>query len=523
MNASEGQATGAAALPRVHASVVAMLAAAADEAPAVEALVDGERRLNYDAYLACVAAFAARLEALGARGERVATLLANSIEACISAFAALAAGAQQVPLNPLYTAPELEAILADAQPRVLVVDAASAALARPVAQRLGIAHLVEVGAHALRIDAVPAAPAALPALPALPQPDDLALLQYTGGTTGRAKGVNLSHRGTAINVSQREALLPGRRGDRILCMMPLSHSYAMAMGLFLAPYCAGTLVILPRYQGDAVLAAVARERINVFPGSPTIFSALMAHPAFAQTDWRSVHTCYSGSAALAEATMARWCAAVGAPVYEGYGLTEAGPVLSFNPAGRPAKPGSVGVAAPLTEIEIVDAVDGTRVLGAGERGEIRARGPQIMRGYRNRPEETAQALRDGWLYTGDIGELDAEGCLYVRDRKKDMVIVGGYNVYPREVEEVLFAHPDVADAAVVGESDAFHGERLVAHVVLRPGAQADADALVAHCRARLAKYKLPARVCFAGALPKTSANKTDKLALRKLAPPPAST
>ena len=271
------------------------------------------------------------------------------------------------------------------------------------------------------------------------------------------------------------------------------------------------------------LAAVARERINVFPGSPTIFSALMAHPAFAQTDWRSVHTCYSGSAALAEATMARWCAAVGAPVYEGYGLTEAGPVLSFNPAGRPAKPGSVGVAAPLTEIEIVDAVDGTRVLGAGERGEIRARGPQIMRGYRNRPEETAQALRDGWLYTGDIGEIDAEGCLYVRDRKKDMVIVGGYNVYPREVEEVLFAHPDVADAAVVGESDAFHGERLVAHVVLRPGAQADADALVAHCRARLAKYKLPARVCFAGALPKTSANKTDKLALRKLAPPPAST
>ena len=512
-----GSETQAGALPRVHPTVVAMLAEAAAQAPAVEALVDAERRLNYRDYLSCVAAFAARLEALGARGERVATLLGNSIEACIAAFSALAAGAQQVPLNPLYTAPELEAILDDARPRVLVVDAASAPLARPVAQRLGIAHVVEVGAHALRIADPPGVAAELPPLP---QPDDLALLQYTGGTTGRAKGVNLAHRGTAINVSQREALLPGRCGDRILCMMPLSHSYAMAMGLFLAPYCAGTLVVLPRYQGDAVLAAVERERINVFPGSPTIFSALMAHPAFAATDWRSVHTCYSGSAALAEATMQRWCAAVGAPVYEGYGLTEAGPVLSFNPAGRPAKPGSVGVAAPLTEIEIVDAADGVRVLAAGERGEIRARGPQIMRGYRNRPEETAQALRDGWLYTGDIGEIDADGWLYVRDRKKDMVIVGGYNVYPREVEEVLFAHPDVADAAVVGEPDAFHGERLVAHVVLRPGCAPDADALVAHCRARLAKYKLPAHVRFADALPKTSANKTDKLALRRLAPPP---
>ena len=504
------------ALPRVHASVVAMLAAAAAQAPQVEALVDGPRRLRYDQYLGCVAGFAARLEALGVRGERVATLLGNSIEACVAAYAVLAAGAQQVPLNPLVTAAELAAILDDARACVLVVDAAGATLARPLAQRLGIGRVIEVGAHALRIDDAPAggAPAVLPRSP---EPDDLALLQYTGGTTGRAKGVDLTHRSIAVNVAQREALLPGRRGDRILCMMPLSHAYAMAMGLFLAPYCCGTLVILPRYQGDAVLATVLRERISVFPGSPTIFNALLAHPAFAATDWRSVHTCYSGSAPLAAATLERWRDAVGAPVYEGYGMTEAGPVVSFNPAGRPAKPGSVGVAVPLTEIEIVDATGGARVLGPGERGEIRVRGPQIMRGYRNRPDETAQALRDGWLYSGDIGEIDADGWLWIRDRKKDMVIVGGYNVYPREVEEALFAHPAVADAAVIGVPDAFRGEAVLAYVVARREGGVDAQALLAHCRDRLAKYKLPSRIEFRAELPKTSANKTDKAALRRQA------
>jgi long-chain acyl-CoA synthetase len=242
---------------------------------------------------------------------------------------------------------------------------------------------------------------------------------------------------------------------------------------------------------------------------------LLAHPGFAQADWRTVHTCYSGSAALPAPTLERWRHAVGAPVYEGYGLTEAGPVLSFNPARGPVKPGSVGMPVPLTEIEVVDVETGEQVLPPGQSGEIRARGPQLMRGYRNRLEETAQALRGGWLYTGDIGEFDGDGYLFVRDRKKDMVIVGGYNVYPREVEEVLFAHPDVADAAVVGRPDEYRGEVLVAHVVPRPGAQPGPEALLAHCRERLAPYKLPTHWQFANALPKTPANKTDKNALRK--------
>jgi long-chain acyl-CoA synthetase len=395
---------------------------------------------------------------------------------------------------------------------VLVVDVALAATAEPVARRAGVSQIIVVGEAARHLDARHPGDAGLPPPPS---PDSLALLQYTGGTTGRPKGVELTHGAIAVNVAQREALLPSRRGDRILCMMPLSHSYAMSMGLFLSLYCAGTLVILPRYQPDDVLAALSRERIGVFLGSPTIFTGLLAHPGFAATDWRSVHTCYSGSAALPGATLQRWRDAVGAPVYEGYGQTEAGPVLSFNPVHGPVKPGTVGVPVPLTEIEIVDVATGEQALPVGSCGEIRVRGPQVMRGYRNRPEETAQALRGGWLYTGDIGEFDADGYLAIRDRKKDMVIVGGYNVYPREVEDVLFAHPDVADAAVVRRPDAYRGESLVAHVVPRPGAQPDADALLTHCRERLARYKLPAEWRFTQALPKTAANKTDKNALRR--------
>jgi long-chain acyl-CoA synthetase len=499
---------------RVPATVVHLLAEAARDAPQSEALVLGDRRFTYAGYASCVAGFARELESLGVRGERVATLLGNSIEACVAAFGALAAGAQHVPLNPLYAPRELDLMLRDAVPRVLVADAALEATVAPLAAAAGVPHLVAAGPGARPLDAWRGMGLQLENLP---DREDLALLQYTGGTTGRPKGVNLTHRAIATNVAQREGLLPTCPGERILCMMPVSHAYGMAMGLFLAPYCCGTLVLLPRFVPDDVLAAVERERVTIFPGSPTVFTGLLAHPRFTATDWSTVHTCYSGASALSEATLGRWREAVGAPVYEGYGQTEAGPVLSFNPVRGAVKPGSVGIPAPRTEIEIVDVETGTRVLPAGERGEIRARGPQLMQGYRNLPAETAQTLRGGWLYTGDIGEFDAEGYLYIRDRKKDMLIVGGYNVYPRELEEVLAMHPAVLDAAVVGVKDDYRGELPVAFVALRPGASADTDALLEHCRANLARYKLPAQIRMVAALPKTSVAKTDKNALRKLA------
>ena len=396
-------------------------------------------------------------------------------------FGVLASGAQLVPLNPLYTLPELEAILEDADAAALVVD-----------ERLSVPR------NAPRVirPQVSTRQSEL----SLPAADSLALLQYTGGTTGKAKGVNLTHRAIATNVAQREGLLPTAPDrERILCVMPLFHSYAMAMGLFLAVNCRGTLVILERYKPEALLAAIERERITIFPGSPTLFTSLMSHPDFPRTDWSSVHTCYSGAAALPEETLSRWRQAVGAPVYEGYGQTEAGPVLTFNPVNGVTKPGSVGIPVPQTEIRIVD-------------GEIVARGPQIMQGYRNRPQESAEALRDGWLHTGDIGELDADGYLYIRDRKKDMVIVGGYNVYPREIEEVLCGHPAVSEAAVVGGPDSYWGEVPHAYVALRENVTE--ENLITYCRERLARYKIPATLEILDALPKTTVNKPDKLALK---------
>ncbi|MGQ0654489.1 MAG: AMP-binding protein [Betaproteobacteria bacterium] len=439
-----------------------MLAEAAAARPDAEALVCGERRLTYREYYEAVNGFAAGLE-----GPRIATVLGNSIEACIAMFGVLASGAQLVPINPLYTQREVDEIVADAEPSAVI------------ASRFDLRYSSSRE---------------------LPKPENLALLQYTGGTTGKSKGVNLTHRAIATNVAQREALLPtAMDAERILCAMPLFHSYGMAMGLFLAANCRGTLVIMERYRPDDLLRIVQEERITIFPGSPTIFTGLLGHADFSRTDWSTVHTCYSGAAALPEETLRRWEKAVGAPVYEGYGQTEAGPVLTFNAVNKPRKAGSVGIPVPDTEIRLVE-------------GEVVARGPQIMQGYRNRPRETAEALRDGWLHTGDMGELDADGYLYIRDRKKDMVIVGGYNVYPREVEEVLASHPAVAEAAVVGGPDAYRGECLHAYVALTKSASV--AELLAWCGERLARYKIPATLEVLEALPKTSVNKLDKLSLK---------
>jgi long-chain acyl-CoA synthetase len=448
-----------------HPTVVHTLAAAAAANPQGEALVCGDQRVTYAEYVSFVSSSSEDLINRGVKGGRVATLLPNSIETCVAMFGVLASGAQLVPLNPLYTKREVDEILADASP---------AALLTRIELKSGKAL-------------------------SLPDPDDLALLQYTGGTTGKAKGVNLTHRAIATNVAQREGLLPtAPDSERILCVMPLFHSYAMAMGLFLAANCRGTLVIVDRYRPETVLQLVEKEKITIFPGSPTLFTSLMAHADFARTDWSSVHTCYSGSAALPEETLKRWERAVGAPIYEGYGQTEAGPVLTFNTAQK-KRTGSVGIPLPETEIRVLD-------------GEVLARGPQMMQGYRNRPQETAEALRDGWLHTGDIGEIDSDGYLYIRDRKKDMVIVGGYNVYPREVEEVLISHPAVAEAAVVGGPDAYRGECLHGYVSLRT--IIGKDALLEYCKERLAHYKIPTTLEILEALPKTSVNKLDKLLLK---------
>jgi long-chain acyl-CoA synthetase len=498
-----------------YPSILAMLDATSTAFPAREAVVFNDTRWTYADLRRIVAGLARRLRDDGAAGHRVATLLPNSLAACAAPYAIAAAGAPHVPHNPLYTARELEYMLKDAAPRLLIADDALAERVRPLLAQQPDCRLLpasELGASFATWRADEGA--SLSGL--YPAPDDLAILQYTGGSSGFPKGVNLTHRAIATNIAQRDGLLPvSSDGERVLCVMPLFHSYAMAMGLFLCGHAGATLVVLPGYHPQHLLEAIRAERITIFPGSPTIFTGLMQHEAFARTDWSRVHTCYSGSAALSRETMERWQAATHAPIFEGYGQTEAGPVLTFNPQAGPVKIGSVGIPVADTEVQVVDLVDGTQVLPAGERGEIRARGPQVMRGYLNLPRETAEALRDGWLYTGDIGEFDADGYLYVRDRKKDLVITGGYNVYPREVEEVLYTHPDVLEAAVVGQPDAYRGEVLRAFVVMRAGRAFDEEALKAFCAEGLARYKVPARIEAVEALPKTGVNKIDKKVLKE--------
>ncbi len=485
-----------------HASVCDMLRATARQFPDVPALRANGIELSYAHYDRLVDALARDLVRRNVGGKRVAVLLPNSVEMAIVHFAVLRAGATLAALNPDYTEYELEPILADTRPALLVcaTDAPHRAIAT---MRLGGAttdwlRSLDTG------DTTP--------LPAL-DPGAPALLQFTGGTTGRPKGVVLTHRAAATNVAQREAVLPTVPGDeRVLCAMPLFHSFAVAMCLHLAANCGATLVILPRYRPDWLLEAVARKRITRLPIGPTILNGLLGFERLGDIDTSSVRCVYSGSAPLSRATLEAWEAVTGIPIYEGYGQSEAGPVLTYHGPEMPCKLASVGPPLPLTEIEIVDPIDGEKVLGIGEIGEIRARGPQIMSGYLDRPEETAEALREGWLYTGDIGRLDADGYLYVEDRKKEMVITGGYNVYPREVDEVLMQHGAVREAATIGIPDDYRGQVLRAYVV-----GGDEIALRRHCEERLVKYKRPQDYRFLESLPKTGVGKIDRQALREAA------
>jgi long-chain acyl-CoA synthetase len=492
-------------LPPVPPAVGHLLVEAARRAPDAEAIVCGDRRLSYGQYAAYAIRLAHWLRRKGADGERVALLLGNSIEMAVASFAVHLSGAQAVLLNPAYTSRELGIVLAHSQPLLILCQPAVTELVQSIAGHGASVH--EVGADFL--ESLPAETGDIPP----PSPASFATLQYTGGTTGQPKGVNLTHAAITTNVAQREALLPTiDRQERILCITPLFHSYATAMGLHLSAYAASTLVLMPKYDAGDVLDLIGREEITIFLGSPTLFVGLLAHPKFPSADFSSLRVCYSGSSALPAEILLQWEKSTGCKIYEGYGQTEAGPVLTYNSPLLGARPGSVGYALPKTEIEIVDLETGDRLLAQGESGEIRARGPQIMSGYRNAPEETAKTLRNGWLYTGDIGSVEEDGALTIRGRKKEMIIVSGFNVFPSEVESVLLSQGQVREVAVVGVPDSYRGEKILAFVVPKRPDLSEKE-LLEYCAANLARYKQPARISIVSSLPKTSVGKIDKTTL----------
>ncbi len=496
-------------LPHVYETVVHMLVTAAQDHPDQVAITCGDVHLTYREYLNSVEKLAHKLLELGSKGERIALIMENSIDMAIAMFSVHAGGAQVVPINPLYTAREATYILKDSMPVVTIYHRSMGELVETL-PHTGTKVVSDGTTFLKRSTNTDREPRTI-----IPIADDLATLQYTGGTTGYPKGVNLSHAQVSINISQREAILPTKiQSETIVCVMPLFHVFAVSMCLHLACYCRSRLVILPRYHPKELCDALQREKITILPAGPTIFAGLLNFEEFEEADLEHLSKCYSGSAPLPEETLRQWQSITGCFILEGYGQTEAGPVLTYNPETGKKKSGSVGVPLHGTEVEIVDIADHTKILPPGKTGEIRARGSQIMSGYRNLPEETASTIRDGWLYTGDIGEFDEDGYLYIRDRKKDMAIVGGYNVFPREIDEVLYTHPMVAEAATIGIPDTYYGEVTKAWVVLKPGMTCSEQDLITFCSNNLAKYKVPTAIVITTALPKTTIGKIDKKALR---------
>jgi len=433
-------------------------------------------------------------------------------------MAVMAAGAQVAPINAFLTPHELSKQLGDVDARVLICDSSTAQKAAAVAKEFSIPELLTLGAGGVTLDAWTRDTSLALDRNALPKADDLALLIFTGGSTGSPKGVNHTHRGLIWGILQHVTVWPGTYGaERFLNVAPMFHIWGLGYATWVPIFMQSTLVMVPRYDPDKVVQGLSDHKITIFAGGPApIYMGLLASPFFKTADLSALHYCPSGGAPCPEELHREWLEKTGQPLLEGWGMTEGAPFCLNRYDGK-RKMLSVGNPVPGTEIQIVDLEAGDRVLPEGERGEVRVRGPQLMLGYRKRPEETASALRDGWMYTGDIGYVDDEGFLFLVDRKKDMVIVGGYNVYPREVDEVLFNHPKIREAATVGKPDPRLGEVLVAFVVLDAGATLTTEEFFDYCKTEMVKYKRPVEVHFVDALPKTGTNKINRRALRERA------
>jgi long-chain acyl-CoA synthetase len=501
-----------------HETLVHMLDAAVRAQPDVTAVIYEDRGVTYAELGRAVAGLAAELEGLQARGSRVAILMPNSIEMDAAILAAMYAGAQAAPVNPFFKIPELAKVMPDLDANVLVAHPDMREKADEVARRAGIPKVVLFGPGgdielerftrdaSLTIDAAK-----------LPSADDLALVIFTGGSTGVPKGVDHTHRGLMWGVLQHVAVWPLQEGkERFLNVAPMFHIWGLAYATWVPIYARGTLVMLPRYDPDKLVKALGEHRITVFAGGPApIYMGMLASPLVDSTDFSALKYCLSGGAPCPEDLHREWQQRVGQPLLEGWGMSEGAP-FCLNPYDGRRKLLSVGNPVPETEVQVVDVESGERVLPMGEAGEVRVRGPQLMLRYRNNPEETERTLRGGWLYTGDIGYTDDDGFLFLVDRKKDMVIVGGYNVYPREVDEVLFNHPSIREAATVGKRDPRLGEVLVAFVVLDAGARLTEAEFFAYCEVQMVKYKRPVEVRFVEALPKTGTNKINRPELRRM-------
>jgi long-chain acyl-CoA synthetase len=457
-----------------------------------------------------VSAVTRRIEAVCPPSGVVALLIPNSIAFAVTYYGALQALAVPALLNPAYPVTQLTPMLRAVAPAALICTEATADLARST----GIEPVI-VLESVLSLAAEPVVASNRPAV----SPDDTAALLFTGGTTGLPKTVAYSHKSLLIAVRCVEYNWPTRMNEEVwLPISAFTHIYGFVTGVLQAVAARAEIVIPERFQPDHVVDLLNRHRVTVFGGGPpAIYAGVLSSPGLAGADLSALRLCPAGGAPFPLALVNRWRRATGLDIHEGYGMTEM-PAITGTTALSGVRPGSVGRPIPCNEVQIVDLETGMRVLAAGEAGEVRFRGPHMMSGYVGQPEETARTIRDGFIYTGDIGHLDPDGFLFITDRKKDVVFVKGFNVFPRQVEEVLHTHPDVGAAGVVGVPDPrTGGERLVAWVVARDGADLTEASLKAHCAAGLAPYQCPAEIRVVDALPMTGVQKLDRVALRRIA------
>ncbi|HEX4205451.1 MAG TPA: long-chain fatty acid--CoA ligase [Ktedonobacteraceae bacterium] len=533
-----------------------LLDTAASSFPGRSALIYYGARLSYAQLSNQANQFAIGLQQLGVqKGDRVAIALPNIPQYPIAFYGALRAGAIVVPTNPLYTEREMQHQLADSGAKVLIMLDSFYPIVRAVRKNTALKHIIITSPadflpsilHVLyplsqRHNKVPQ-PALTDKelredpmlhnirsilknhgeikrfnLPIESASDDLAVLQYTGGTTGLSKAAMLTHRNLLANTLQNSQWVPRiQKGkETTLCVAPFFHSYGLTVCMNVSIYTAATMILLPRFSAKDTLDAIRRHHPTLFPGIPTMYIAIMREAGQRSDYLQSIQYCISGAAPLPAKVQQDFEAMTHGKLVEGYGLSEASPVTHANPLTDKCRNGSIGLPISGVEAAIRKPETG-ELLPVGEVGEIVVKGPNIMRGYWQREEETRQTFVDGWMRTGDIGKMDGEGYFYVVDRAKDMIVASGFNVYPREVEEVLFTHPAIAEAAVVGIPHEYRGETVAAFIVLKPGFTASEELrseIITFCKAQLAAYKVPKVLEFREALPKSLIGKVLKRELR---------
>lgn len=527
--------------PRVP--VPRLLDDAASSFPNGTALAFLGTTLTYRELQDAVDRFAGALKGLGVgKGDRVAVILPNCPQNVIAFFATLRLGAVVVQHNPLYTEAELRHQLADCGATVVVCLDRVLAAVEAVRGDTAVRHVVvtsltdylpasarlklrlplkkarrlraEISASVPKTAAVqhflPLLKASSPARQeAVDAENDLALLQYTGGTTGLSKGAMLTHYNLVSNAYMNRLWDTGATAGKEVCLavLPLFHAYGLTVAMNATVLLGGTLVLLPRFDLDQVFAAIDRWKPTMFPGVPPIYKALTDSPKVRDHDLRSIRLCVSGAMKLPAEIQEQFERVSGASLVEGYGMTETSPSTHCNPVGGTRKPGSIGVPLPGTACKLVDQEDSSKEVPVGEPGELAIAGPQVFRGYWGRDDLTGVFTDDGYVLTGDIAVMDADGFFTVVDRKKELIIAGGFNIYPSEVEEVLFRLPGVADCVVVGVPDKYRGETVKAYVVTAPGSTLSQAEVIEHCARELTAYKVPKLVEFRESLPRTVVGK----------------